>query len=332
MRTPRQGTRVGTRLAKLLPALLALLSLSVPVLAAETRFAFSPNPGSLPIYVAQSQGLFAAEGLTVRHVECAVGKACLRMLLAGKADFATTADLPLVLAAFAGERFSVVATLNTNRNDTKIVARRNGRLLSTADLAGRRIATVFGTTAQYALESQLLFDGVNPAAVQKIDLPVTELRSALLSRQVDAVAIFEPLASEIAGALGGEGLTMNTRRTYTQTWNLVTAPKGTATGSDDRLPLLRALLKASAWIAGHPAEARALLQERTGLSAELVEASWESLGYDITLKHSLLVTLEGQARWARRERMVNEPPPNFLRFIDTSALRSLQPRAVTLAQ
>lgn len=326
----RQGIRAGPRLAKLVAVILTAAVMAVS--AAEVRLAFSPNPGSLPIYVAQSQGLFAAEGLNVRPVECNVGKACLRLLLSGKADFATAADLPLVLAAFAGERFAIIATLNTNRNDTKIVARRSGRVLSTADLAGRRVATVFGTTAQYALESQLLFDGVAPAALQKIDLPAAELRPALLARQVDAVAIFEPLASEIAGALGGDAITMNTRRSYTQTWNLVGVPGGRGATSSERTLLLRALLKASDWIAEHPAAARALLQQRTGLSAELIETSWDSLGYDVTLKQALLVTLEGQARWARRERMVSEASPNFLHFIDANSLRVLKPRAVTLAQ
>lgn len=325
-----QATRAGHRIPRFVAAVLMTVSMSVS--ATEVRLAFSPNPGSLPIYVAQSQGLFTAEGLTVRPVECNVGKACLRLLLSGKADFATAADLPLVLAAFASERFAIIATLNTNRNDTKIVARRSGRVRSTADLPGRRVATVFGTTAQYALESQLLFDGVNPAVVQKVDLPATELRAALLARQVDAVAIFEPLASEIAGALGNDALMMNTQRTYTQTWNLVARPTKVGTAADERTPLLRALLKAGDWIAEHPAEARALLQKRTGLSAELVEASWGSLGYEITLKQALLATLEGQARWARRERMVGEPSPNLLHFIDANALRDLRPRAVTLAQ
>jgi NitT/TauT family transport system substrate-binding protein len=324
-----KGCRFGPCIARLVAAALGAACISAA--AGELRLAFSPNPGSLPIYVAQAQGLFAAEGLSLQPVECNVGKACLRQLLSGKADVATAADLPLVLAAFAGERFAVIATLNTNRNDTKIVARRSGHVTGTNDLAGRRVATVSGTTAQYALESQLLFDGVNPAAVDKIDLPVSELRPALLARRVDAVAIFEPMASEIAAALGGDAITMHTRGSYTQTWNLVGVQGGGSAGPERRR-LLSALLKASDWIAAHPAEARALLQQRTGLSAELIEASWDALGYEVSLKQSLLVTLEAQARWARRERMVDAPPPNFLRFIDANPLRSLRPRAVTLAQ
>lgn len=330
MRPANQGTRAFPSFFQSLVALLGMVALTAS--ATEVRFAFSPNPGSLPIYVAQLQGFFVAEGLTVKPVECPFGKACLRLLLDGQADFATTADLPLVLAAFAGERFAIVATLNTNRNDTKIVTRRSGAVKSTAELAGRTVATVFGTTAQYALESQLLFDGVNPTLVRKVDLPAAELRAALLSGQVDAVAIFEPLASASVAALGNDALVMNTGRTYTQTWNLVAAPTAKGSVADVRIPLLRALRKASDWIAGHPAEARALLQQHAGISADLVDSSWGPLGYEITLKQSLLITMEAQARWARRERMVDGPSPNFLRFIDASALRKLQPLAVTLAQ
>lgn len=298
--------------------------------AADLLFAYASNPGSLPIYVAQERGLFAAEGVSVRAVECKFGRECLGLMLAGKAHIATVADLPVALAALAGTRLSVVATVNTNRDDTKIVAHRNSNIRRTQDLAGRRVGTVLRTTSQYALDAQLTLDGVDLASVQVVDLPLSELGSALQTRRVDAVAVFEPWAFEIARALGPDAVTMSSKRIYTQTWNLVMPPLTTPSEHTELAAVLRALRRACDWIASEPVQARALMRQRLGMSAELVDASWGSLTFRVDLTQSLLTTLEAEARWALRRGLATGSQPDFLRYIDASVLRSVHPGAVTL--
>lgn len=328
------GVRPRTRPAAsgLLTLVLAALSAVMPAAAGELRVSFAPNMGTLPIYAAQERGLFAAEGLVVRPVECQFGKECLSQLLAGQAQLATVADLPLVFAAFAGQRYAVLATLNTNRDDTKLVARRSSGITGTRDLVRRRVGTLLGTTAQYALDSMLLFEGVDPAGVQVVGLPLDELRPALLARRVDAISVFEPWALDLAQALGADALTIGTQGIYTQTWNLVGLPQPAGSPQAEVVSFLRALRHASDWIAREPAAAKALLRRRLGVGAELTEAAWSSMSYQISLKQSLLTTLEGEARWALRTGLVTGSQPNFLNHVDPAPLRAVHQDAITLAK
>lgn len=293
--------------------------------AEVTLAASTAQPGNLPILVAQEQRYFAAEGLTVRLLGCAFGKLCLRMVIEGTAQFATVADLPIALAAQSGERFAVLATLNKNRNDTKIVARRSAGIRNASDLAGRTVGLYRGTTAQYAMESLLVIDGVDPRRLTLVDLKPGEGRLRLLSRSIDAAALFEPYAFEAAQALGDDALVLGTERIYTQTWNLVMQSGPQAPTDADAEALLRALDRAIAWIHAHPAEARALLRGRGESAADFVAIHWPSMAFELTLDQALLTTLEGESRWARRTGLTDAPVPNFLGVIRSDLLRRVRP-------
>lgn len=309
------------------------LSWSMSAMAqAEVRIAVGTQPGSLPIFVAEAQGFFAAEGVAVRRLDCAFGKICLRMLLDGQAQLATVADLPIVLAAHAGQRFAVVATMNTNRNDTKIVTWRGSGITRATDLAGRTVGLNLGTTAQFALDSLLVLEGVDPARVTRVDLRPGEGRERLLARTIDAAALFEPYAFEAARALGAVAVVLGTGRIYTQTWNLVVAAGPGVSAPTEVDALLRALDRACAWIRQRPAEAKALLRERTGVDADLVAASWPALEYDLRLDQSLLTLFEGQSRWAVRQGLVAAGMPNFLGYLQTAPLRRVRPGGVAIAE
>ena len=87
-------------------------------------FAVAHLPLSLPVYVAEAQGFFEAEGAVVNVADCEIGRRCLDRMLDGGADLATVAVLPLVRAALQGRGFGIVATMAAARNDAKIITRR----------------------------------------------------------------------------------------------------------------------------------------------------------------------------------------------------------------
>jgi NitT/TauT family transport system substrate-binding protein len=312
--------------------LIAAASVLPPVSNAQVVLAVSPNAGSLPIFIAEDRRLFAAEGVSVRIHDCPIGKVCLQDMLDGKANVCTVADLPIVLASFTDRRFRILATLNTNRSDTKLVTRRGSGIVKLADLGGRRVGTFLGTTAQYALESALVYEGADPARVTLVGLQPGDGPTPLLNGQVDAVAVFEPYAFEFRAALGADSLVVQMDQIYTQTWNLVAAAPPVGPPEADFLALLRALDRASTVIRREPAYAKAVLRDRLKLPADLVDAIWPALTYDLTLYSSLLITLEGEARWATRLGLTDGPVPNYLHYLDTRPLRRLRPDRVTIAQ
>jgi NitT/TauT family transport system substrate-binding protein len=311
---------------------LAALGAGGPAVASELVFAVGRSPGSLPIYVAQAAGYFADERLNLRIVECAFGRLCLRQLLDGQAALATAADSPIVTASFTGPAFAIVATININRNDSKVIVRRSGPVHAISELAGRRVGTLVGTSAHYFLDSVSLLNGVDPQGLKLVDLPPGEMAARLKAGDVDAVAVFEPYGRDVAQALGADAQVLSNRRIYMQSWNVLATPAVVARNEAELRALLRALARAEALIQRDPARAQRILRQRLQLDDAAVEAAWPDLSFKVGLEQSLLNTLGAQARWAMRKGLVQGAMPNYLRFIDERPLLQVQPSSVTLVR
>lgn len=315
-------------------ALLALAGAWWPAGADELRLAVAHGPVSLPVYVAEAQGHFAAEGVTVKFLDCASGRQCFERLAQGQADLATAAELLVTLDRFRGGEHVIVATLSQSARQIKLVARAAGGTLAPEQLRGRRIATVAGTSAQYFLDAWLLYHGLDPRGIEPVALPPDRLVGALQRREVDAVVIWEPIASAARAALGAEAAALPSPRVYTQHFSLVANRRLVAEREPALLALLRALARSQRFIAERPAEARRILQQRLGIDAALAAAAAAEHDFRLQLDQSLITTMDGQARWALREGLVaaSRPPATLLQAVEAGPLRKAAPGAVKLLQ
>lgn len=294
---------------------------------AELRIAVSRGPVSLPVYVAESQGLFRKEGVTVKLDECASGRECVEQLAAGRADLATAAELPVTLHSLRADDLAIVATISTSSTHIKLVGRRSAGVTSPASLRGKAVATVQGSSAQYFLDHWLLYHGVDPATVHVVPMAPDRMAVALARHDVDAIAIWEPVASTAIGALGPDAWTQPSPKVYTQHFNLVASRRAIRDQGDQIVAVLRALGAADRFIADRPAQARAVLAERVP-----EEGGGERLGehdFHLRLEQTLITTMDAQARWASPGAAQRG---NLMRSIDPSLLRQAVPGAVNLVQ
>ena len=96
--------------------------------------------------------------------------------------------------------------------------------------------------------------------------------------------------------------------------------------------LLRALWRAEQLIAERPAEAAEILASRLQLDLGQAKATLGEHEFRLSLTPALLSTMDSQARWAIRERLV-EPGHRIgtlLGAIDAAPLRKVAPQAVSL--
>ncbi|WP_284614781.1 ABC transporter substrate-binding protein [Aquabacterium humicola] len=321
------------RVASLIGWLLCAIASGPAAAAADPLvMAVARLPLSLPLYVAEARGFLSAEDAPVRIVDCDYGRRCLERLLAGGADLATVAVLPLVDSALRGERFGVLATIATTRNDTKIVTRRGSGIDAAAALVGRRVGTFVGTSAQYLLDLSLLAAGVDPATVQVRALQPADAVGALRAREVDALAVFEPYAWQAMQALGSQAQVITDRRLHVEPWSIVVSAR-VLPGRDAQLrALCRALDRAMRFIAEQPDEAWAILGRRLGYDAAAVAAMRRDIDFALELRQSLLTSLEGQARWALRGGHARGTMPNFLDYLVPGPLEAVRPDAVTVVR
>jgi len=119
--------------------LLALLLAAQGADAADTvRIAVPPSPMSLPFYVAAERKFFEKYQVKPELIGCSSGQECIEALGLGKADLASSSELPVMFAAYEKKPVSVLATLVTNKDDLNFLVSHNlfsdGRL----NLAGKK--------------------------------------------------------------------------------------------------------------------------------------------------------------------------------------------------
>lgn len=322
-----------TRLSALMRRTLACAALLavLPLPAAELVLAVSQTSLSLPLHVAEAQGYFVAEGVAVRTENCIGGQRCIKRLFDGAAQLATASELPVMFHSFERDDYAVVATFVTSVRDVKLIVRRGTGIGAAAQLTGKRIGTVTGTTAHYYLDAFLLFHGVDPKSVTLIALAPEQVPDALAAREVDAVAIWEPYGWLTRKSLGADALVLDNPRIYTPSFNLVADRRTLAAREDDVVRVLRALARAQRFIHEQPRQAQEIMKARLRLDQGFVDAVWPDLEYRLGLDQSLISTLEGEARWALREGHVSagRKAPNFLHYIEPGPLRRAVPGAVT---
>lgn len=288
-------------------------------------------PYSLGFFVAEAQGYFASEGVPVRIIDCFPGRICLNLVLDGKAELATAADVPIVVASFARSDFSVVATIATSSNDANLLVKKSAGIAAPKDLVGKRVGVVKGTSSDYFLDTFLLFYGIDPVKVKKVNLNPTDVVVAISRDQVDAVVAFQPSLTDAAKALGRNGMILSNPKIYTTTFNLVAAKRILAKGDDAVEKILRALVKAEMFIAADPAAAKKIMQRKLTLDAASIDAIFPNLEFEIGLDQTFLKTMESEARWLGQQGgNIGTRPTNYLDFVYTQPLSRVAPASITL--
>ena len=308
---------------------LVALACPAPAAAEPLRIAASRAPVSLPLYVAQQRGFFADEHLEVVITDCIGGTRCLRQVLDGKADLATTSEMPVVLQAFAHADVAILATMVHASDNLKLIARRDSGVARSEQLAGRRVGVIAGTAAQYLLETHLLNVGVDPHGVTMVPMQPEETVAALRSGRIDGVAVWEPFGYAALNGAGAVGVRLPLSGNYIESYNLVGRRALFATRDDALVRLLRAVDRAEQFIQAHPADAQAILRDQLKLDQHFVDWVWGGLGFRLSLDQALLSTMEGEVRWAQREgHVAGGARPNVLTLIYPGPLRTVRPGAV----
>lgn len=301
--------------------------------AAETlTLSVARTPLSLPIYVAQSEGYFAAEGLQLKLNDVIGGVRALQQVLSGEADFATTSDAAVMFNSFKRNDFAIVTTFVTSNDDVKVITRKGAGIVRADQLVGKRVGTIPGSASHYYLDNFLISHGVDPKKIKLVGLQPEAMAAALNKGEVDAIVAWEPYAFEALHSVEGSKILPNVGG-YVLSFNLITHAKHKHVRDNDLVKMLRALDRAQYFIKTEPIKAQAILRDRLQLDQAFIDWIWTRNNYRLSLDQSLLATMEGEARWARQEGHVKAyRSPNFLEFIYSGPLRRVAPDSVGIVE
>ncbi len=282
------------------------------------------------VWVAENKGYFEEEGLDLTIKEFDSGKSSFLAMLEGEGvDISTVAPTPIMFSSFDRQDFSIFATFAYAYEDIKVIAHRGKGITTSADLKGKKIGTSKGTTGQFVTEAFLIHNGLLSSEVEVIDISPSELPDALKNNRVDAIVIWEPHAYNARNLLGQDAVRLPSSDIYRTTFNFMVMKDFAQTHPEALKKFLRAIDRATDFIAKHKEESQTIVTERLKLDKEVMTAIWDDVIMEIFLDQSLLVTIEAEARWAIKNKLTDKTEvPNYLDYIYFDALEEVKPEAI----
>ncbi len=163
--------------------------------------------GSGSVLTAIEKGYFADQGLTVELVAFASGPSEIAALNNGTIDFAYIGQgaHSLVISGMA----EVVCTQNISDAEA-IIVNANSGIETLADLEGKTIAVLFGTSSEDMVNIALASVGLSSDDVTLKNYDMSGAVTALVSGTVDAICVWEEYRFEAMDALGKDGVMLAT--------------------------------------------------------------------------------------------------------------------------
>lgn len=164
---------------------------------------------SLPLFVAEREGLFQKHGLDVRLRRYETAQPLVEELLDGRLGAGGYAALPIVLTAASrdGSRAHFATAMMEDReHPISALLRRpgEGAIRSPADLRGRSVGILPTVAYRRWLEAILRHAGVDPAEVRVSPIAPPLQAGALAGGGVDALFTNDPMATAIVRSGVGE--------------------------------------------------------------------------------------------------------------------------------
>jgi NitT/TauT family transport system substrate-binding protein len=179
---------------------------SQPKAVGNLKIAVLPIIDTLPMYVAQQEGLFAKHGVTVEFIPVASAPERDQIIAAGGADGTINETLAVMLFNKESVQMQVVryALRPTEGNGHFfILASAKSDISSVDGLKGVEIGVSQGTVIEYVTERLLQADGFTSEEIKTIAVPKIPDRMALLaSGELSAGVMPDPLASLVVSQGG----------------------------------------------------------------------------------------------------------------------------------
>ncbi|MGY4287462.1 ABC-type nitrate/sulfonate/bicarbonate transport system substrate-binding protein [Bradyrhizobium sp. LM2.7] len=297
----------------------------------KARLAQNLGPISGLAIVAKSKGIFEKHGLEITVSNFTSGKQCLDTVIGGGADIATTAEAPVTASAMANQPIAFVAGMEYS--DLKTVVAAKAGIKTKADLRGKRIAFTAGTGSEVYTATLLKSAGLTAKDVTLVNLRPQEMLPALAAGSIDAFDTWEPHISNAKKALGEAAGELDTKGTYSETFNIVVMRPYLDANPALVEKFIGALIDAEIWMKAHPDEAIAVVADAAGMKRDELSAIWAEYVYRVRLDDRLIEILRTHAAW--RLESGNHPPgatmPDFRNIIAAEPLKKIDPARVTLS-
>lgn len=149
--------------------------------------------GCFAFYVARDLKLFEQAGLAPTYVKFTAGPPMFAAFQSSSIDVSWGGAAPAVIGVAQGVPLKIISLEASTQN--ALVARKDRQIRSLADVKGKKIGTVKGSAAYFAMVKLLQMNGLDKQYTF-LDMQMPSLLPAFAKGDVDAIWAWEPWASK----------------------------------------------------------------------------------------------------------------------------------------
>ncbi len=242
----KAGSAVALALAGGLPRLGLAQSKLQPM---DIYIGTTPHFGN--IIVGADKGFFEKEGLSVKITNFASGSTAADAFKTGKGSAIVAGDLPTIRLWQQG--FVGIAP-QAHYNTLSVIVARNS-INSPADMRGKKVGVLVGSTSEFFTKLYLARGGMKPTDIDIVNLRPAEMVTGLSRGDIDAFVIWQPFGWRAVAAVKDTHI-LATAKGYFEEWEAITTSKEYAAAHPAELvAFLRGLDAAGKWIPNNLDEA-----------------------------------------------------------------------------
>ena len=284
------------------------------------------------VVLALQNGFFEENNLTVEITRFTSGRDALTALLGGQADYAIMAELPASSAAMAGESFRILAEISSLSGHQRVMTRTDTGISSFADLAGRDVGLLVGTSSHYELQLAMESVGMSSSDVNVVGLAPPAQPGALENGDVDATVSFDSFYTATKNLLGDRYAEIPGTGYHLRF--LLSAGESMLDNDEVSENVLRALLDSEELIASDPAKAKADIVEWSEgqVNAARADEVFNTYTFGLNLSSGLVAQMVDEGEWLRDEQGVDGDPTAalFSSYINSGPLSAVASDRVNL--
>lgn len=284
-----------------------------------------------PIYVAEANGYFKDENLTVTYKKFSSGRDSVDSVLSGDADIGVATEFPFAKSIIQGKDLRIVGTLHRTNANSALVARRDRGIEKANDLRGKQIGLTPNTNSDYILSLMLKEAGLSDDAAIRVPQKPEQLADALHKGTVDAVLTWQPHVANAMARFANEGAILIRTQAYTELSVLGVRPATIVEKREALQRMMNALVRAEDFIADNNAAALQIVIEHLGIKQEdAVRQAWGTLKFQVRLDNLLLTALTNEGTWLSKGAAPPLTVPDYRSKMVTDFLETARTQSVTV--
>lgn len=232
-------------------------------------------------------------GIQVRWYEFQAGPPLLEALNAEAIDIGHTGDSPPIFAQSAGVPLAYIGASAPSPNSFAIVVLDDTDIRAVADLKGKRVGFVKGSSAHTLVLRALEREQLTLADIEPVYLAPSDARAALESRSIDAWSIWDPFLS-VAEEAGNVRILVNGDGIVAGREFHLTSRSFLDRNRELAVAVLQELRLVKEWAQANPDEVARLYQEQTNLPLAALRRAEERRGRYGTERASEVLIAEQQ--------------------------------------